>query len=299
MNDEISMELSKGEIMDRYVKKFLNRIAYKEAVEMLEFSNTLIKEVEDILFELDLNNRAAVDLLSDLQHLLDKFVNNNLSNFSMFEGRFESDSREQLLNFLSTLVSDEKQWIINNKSSNKLASNVRRCILKILNAITDFQNNQIVDIDNLIEILRREFPVNEENERNQVFLSHAYMDRVYTLGLFLYFYDKDIYLYIDWMHQAQGLLTKKIKNNLLSAINNSAQLLFLRTLNSELGLQGGSRQIREWCAWEIGTFDYKSNNASSEGFYIDRYRQNRQVKSRSQLIQDYQPLRAIKNGRLY
>lgn len=299
MNDEISMELSKGEIMDRYVKKFLNRIAYKEAVEMLEFSNTLIKEVEDILFELDLNNRAEVDLLSDLQHLLDKFVNNNLSNFSMFEGRFESDSREQLLNFLSTLVSDEKQWIINNKSSNKVASIVRRCILKILNAITDFQNNQIVDIDNLIEILRREFPVNEENERNQVFLSHAYMDRVYTLGLFLYFYDKDIYLYIDWMHQAQGLITKKIKNNLLSAINNSAQLLFLRTLNSELGLQGGSRQIREWCAWEIGTFDYKSNNVSGEGFYIDRYRQNRQVKSRSQIIRDYQPLRAIKNGRLY
>lgn len=299
MNDDISVELSKGEILDRYVKKFLNRIAYKEAVEMLEFSNALIKEVEDILFELDLNKRTPVDLLSDLQHLLDKFVNNNLSNFSMFERRTESDSRERLLKFLSVLVFDEKQWIINNKGSNKLASNIRRCILKILNAITEFQNDQIVDIDNLIEILQREFPVNEEHKRNQVFLSHAYIDKIYTLGLFLYFYDKDIYLYIDWMHQAQGLLTKKLKHNLITAINNSAQLLFLRTLNSELGLQGGDRQIRQWCAWEIGTFDYKSNNTRSEGFYIDRYRQNRQVKSRSQLIQDYQPLREIKNGRLY
>lgn len=296
MNDEISMELSKGEILDRYVKKFLNRIAYKEGIEMLEFSNSLIKEVEDILFELDLKNREPEDLLSELQQLLDKFVNSDRSNFSMFEGRFESDSREQLLKVLSTLVSDEKRWI-KNKGSNKLASNIRRCILKILNAITEFQNNQIVDIDNLIEILRREFPVNEENRRNQVFLSHAYIDRVYTLGLFLYFYDKGIYLYIDWMHQEQGLITQKIKSNLLLAINNSAQLLFLRTLNSELGLQGGSRQIRQWCAWEIGTFDYKSNNTRSEGFYIDRY--NRQVKSRSRLIQDYQPLRAIKNGRLY
>ena len=299
MNDDISVELSKGEILDRYVKKFLNRIAYKEAVEMLEFSNALIKEVEDILFELDLNKRTPVDLLSDLQHLLDKFVNNNLSNFSMFERRTESDSRERLLKFLSVLVFDEKQRIINNKGSNKLASNIRRCILKILNAITEFQNDQIVDIDNLIEILQREFPVNEEHKRNQVFLSHAYIDKIYTLGLFLYFYDKDIYLYIDWMHQAQGLLTKKLKHNLITAINNSAQLLFLRTLNSELGLQGGDRQIRQWCAWEIGTFDYKSNNTRSEGFYIDRYRQNRQVKSRSQLIQDYQPLREIKNGRLY
>lgn len=296
MNDEISMELSKGEILDRYVKKFLNRIAYKEGIEMLEFSNSLIKEVEDILFELDLKNREPEDLLSELQQLLDKFVNSDRSNFSMFEGRFESDSREQLLKVLSTLVSDEKRWI-KNKGSNKLASNIRRCILKILNAITEFQNNQIVDIDNLIEILRREFPVNEENRRNQVFLSHAYIDRVYTLGLFLYFYDKGIYLYIDWMHQEQGLITQKIKSNLLLAINNSAQLLFLRTLNSELGLQGGSRQIRQWCAWEIGTFDYKSNNTRSEGFYIDRY--NRQVKSKSLLIQDYQPLRAIKNGRLY
>ena len=283
MNDEISTELSKGEILDRYVKKFLNRISYKEGIEMLEFSNSLIKEVEDILFELDLKNREPGDLLSELQQLLDKFVNNDRSNFTMFEGRFESDSSEQLLKFLSTLVSDEKQWI-KNKGSNKLASNIRRCILKILNAITDFQNTQIVDIDNLIEILRREFPVNEENMRNQVFLSHAYIDRAYTLGLFLYFYDKGIYLYIDWMHQAQGLLTKKLKHNLITAINNSAQLLFLRTLNSELGLQGGSRQIREWCAWEIGIFDYKSNNTRSEGFYIDRYRQNRQVKSRSQLI---------------
>lgn len=299
MNDEISAELSKGEILDRYVKKFLNRIADKEGIEMLEFSNTLIKEVEDILFELDLKNSEPIDLLNDLQQLLNKFVNNNLSNLSMFERRFESDSIEQLLKFLLTLVSDEKQWIINNKGSNKLASNIRRCSLKILNAITDFQNNQIVDIDNLIEILRREFPVNEENRRNQVFLSHAYIDRVYTLGLFLYFYDKGIYLYIDWMHQSQGLFTRNLKHNLIAAINNSAQLLFLRTLNSELGLQGGSRQIREWCAWEIGTFDYKSNNTSSEGFYIDRYRQNRQVKSRSKLIQDYQPLRAIKNGRLY
>lgn len=112
MNDEISAELSKGEILDRYVKKFLNRIADKEGIEMLEFSNTLIKEVEDILFELDLKNSEPIDLLNDLQQLLNKFVNNNLSNLSMFERRFESDSIEQLLKFLLTLVSDEKQWII-------------------------------------------------------------------------------------------------------------------------------------------------------------------------------------------
>ncbi|MFU2164872.1 hypothetical protein ACMZ6Z_08870 [Streptococcus pluranimalium] len=299
MNDELSIELSRGKIIDNYVTKFFNRLNYHSEIEELDFSSNLIDGVEDVLFSLDSNDRLPEDLLSELQYLLGGFVNDNLENYYNLKSQSEFTHREKLLEVLSKLIYDEKKWVKYNQNSKKLTSNIRRCILKVLDAITEFQNAQIVYTDNLIEILNSEYPITQVNRNNQVFLSHAYVDRIYTLGLFLYFYDKGIYLYIDWMHQAQGLLTKKIKNNLLSAINNSAQLLFLRTLNSELGLQGGSRQIREWCAWEIGTFDYKSNNASSEGFYIDRYRQNRQVKSRSQLIQDYQPLRAIKNGRLY
>lgn len=292
MNDEISVELFKGEILERYVKKFLDKMKNRRAVEMLEVSNALIKGVEDILFELDWDKRAPLDLLLDLQSLLD----DSLLNSTVLWGEFKSDSGEQLLEVLKKLSKDVEQLRINNKGSNKIISNIRRYIEKILDAITHFQNNQILDIDNLTEILQREFPMNKEH--NQVFLSHAYIDRTYTLGLFLYFYDKDIYLYVDWMHQTQGLLTKKLKYNLITAIHDSAQLLFLRTLNSELGLQGGKREIREWCAWEIGTFDYKSRNTEKKGFYIERFRNNRQRKSRSQLIMDYQPLRAIKNGML-
>ena len=80
MNNEISMELSKGEILDRYVKKFLNRIAYKEGIEMLEFSNTLIKEVEDILFELDLNSSydSYISLVSleEFKQVYTKYIDN-------------------------------------------------------------------------------------------------------------------------------------------------------------------------------------------------------------------------------
>jgi hypothetical protein len=101
------------------------------------------------------------------------------------------------------------------------------------------------------------------------------------------------------MHHPKNPKTKKLKNNLMREIQNSKQLLFLRTLNSELALQGGKRQIREWCAWEIGTFDFKTNGLDRSRFYIDRFRQNRQSKSRSQLIQDFQPLLGIKNGSLF
>ncbi|HHT7733867.1 TPA: hypothetical protein ACT2FU_000521 [Streptococcus suis] len=296
MGYELAKELSKGEIIDKYVIDFLSKTDYRVTIEGLEFSNSLIKEVEDILFELDLENREPVDLLSALHRYLDKFVyDNRLRDYQIKEG---FNNRVKLIKALSLLVSDEKQWVMHNLDSKKQTSNIRRCILKVLNAITDFQNNQIVGMDNLIEILQREFPMREEMKRDQVFLSHAYLDRVLTLGLFLYFYDKGIYLYIDWMHQGKGLSTKNIKGNLIPTINNSSQILFLRTLNSELGLQGGNRQIREWCAWEIGSFDNKSNGSTSERFYIDRFRQNKKVRSRSPLIQDYQPLRAIINGRL-
>ncbi|HEL1619794.1 TPA: hypothetical protein TXL63_001653 [Streptococcus suis] len=298
MSYELGTELFKGEILDKYVMNFLSNTENQESIEMLNFSNSLIKEVEAILASIDSQDYISVRVLYDLQNLLDKFVNDNRSSDYQLRGRYSSN-KEKLLNTLSKMVLDEKQWITHNQESKKLASNIRRCILKVLNAVTEFQNEQLLDMDNLIEIIKREFPIDNGKSKNQVFLSHAYVDRAYTLGLFLFFYSKGIYLYIDWMHQGKGLSSKKIKNNLIPAINNSSQLLFLRTLNSELGLQGGNRLIREWCAWEIGTFDFKSRGQSSEGFYINRYRQNNQVKSRSSLIQDYQPLKSIQNGRLY
>ena len=176
---------------------------------------------------------------------------------------------------------------------------IRRIISKVLDAITDYQNDQIKEIDAIVQIINENYSNTDANKRNQVFLSHAFVDRLYTLGLFLYFFEQNVYLYVDWMHQPKNSKTKKLKGNLIQEINNSVQLLFLRTLNSELALQGGKRQIREWCAWEIGTFDYKTNGLDKSRFYINRFRQNKQSKSRSQLIQDFQPLRGIQNGSLY
>lgn len=201
---------------------------------------------------------------------------------------------------LSVKNNAEKRSSIENKKR-KIKIDIRRIISKVLDTITELQNEKIKDIgiDVIVKIIRENDKYKDLENKNRVFLSHAFVDKLYTLGLFLYFYDQNVYLYVDWMHQPKNSKTKKLKDNLIQEIKKSDQLLFLRTLNSELALQGGKRQIREWCAWEIGTFDYKTNGLDESRFYIDRFRQNKQSKSRSQLIQDFQPLVGIKNGSLY
>lgn len=59
-------------------------------------------------------------------------------------------------------------------------------------------------------------------------------------------------------------ITKKI---LEDELNRSKQLLFLRTINSELRIRG-NHNIRRWCSWEIGNFYTKH---SDEKYYTSFY----------------------------
>ena len=124
----------------------------------------------------------------------------------------------------------------------------------------------------------------------KVFLSHAYTDQPVTMSLFKYLYKNNIYLYVDWMHNTK-MQTLKLKNSLIRELNSSHQILFLRTLNSELKLRGGNNQIRQWCAWEIGCFDcinqYNNNNKFYFNVYIDS------TTPRSDLIDGYKPMTRI------
>lgn len=49
-----------------------------------------------------------------------------------------------------------------------------------------------------------------------------------------------------------------VKNMLQTRLEESSQLLFLRTLNSELDIQGKQMQ-RPWCAWKLGNFYRKES----------------------------------------
>lgn len=306
--NQLSRDLSKGVILDKYVIEFLNnyKSSFEQTVDIIMNSNRFVKELEDILFFLDSNEielMSVTDGLYRLRRTL-KLEYDRLRSDQDFDNKDSKKLMAEIPSYLRRVdeLEDELYDLIgrdSEKNKRKIEMDIRRIISKVLDAITDYQNDQIKEIDAIVQIINENYSNTDANKRNQVFLSHAFVDRLYTLGLFLYFFEQNVYLYVDWMHQPKNSKTKKLKGNLIQEINNSVQLLFLRTLNSELALQGGKRQIREWCAWEIGTFDYKTNGLDKSRFYINRFRQNKQSKSRSQLIQDFQPLRGIQNGSLY
>lgn len=292
--NDLAMKLSKGEILDKYVMEFLKINGLNDSIQAIELSNELIKTVERILFLLDSNEVDMRELIFDLNRAFDW----ELYPFVKFLRSMNYKNAEKLIDVVLSWSANEKKWKNVEVNNGKIESEMRRTISKVLDAITEYQNYQTKDMDRIIDILREQYPKTNKDLKNQVFLSHAFVDQLYTLGLFLYFHVHNVYLYIDWMHQDKNSKTKKLKYNLIKEIKNSNQLLFLRSLNSELALQGGKRQIREWCAWEIGTFDYKSNSTYDK-YFIDRYRRNKKSKSRSQLIQDFLPFKYIQNARLY
>ena len=123
----------------------------------------------------------------------------------------------------------------------------------------------------------------------KVFLSHAYTDQPFTISLFKYLYKKHIYLYVDWMHNTK-MQTLNLKDSLIRELSSSHQILFLRTLNSELKLRGGNNQIRQWCAWEIGCFDC-INQYNNNKFYFNVYIDS--TTPRSDMIDGYKPMTGI------
>lgn len=123
----------------------------------------------------------------------------------------------------------------------------------------------------------------------QTFLSYAYYDKAITIGLFIYFWINGGFLYVNWMWSGVNQNTSITKNQLDKELNNSSQLLFLRTLNSELDYYD-SPQIRQWCSWEIGNYYTKNKNKK---FYVNFY--GNPIKA-SDLLYSFRPLTKVTNG---
>lgn len=139
----------------------------------------------------------------------------------------------------------------NKHGQSENEKDLRKLFSHMIKALCNFDNKIMEEPGFFIEQKERE-------DRPQVFLSHAYQDKTYTLALFEYFYKKGIYLYIDWMHNGVLKDGRILKDELKRQINQSSQLLFIRTTNSELDIQG-KHYIRPWCSWELGNF-YNSKN---------------------------------------
>lgn len=129
---------------------------------------------------------------------------------------------------------------------------------------------------------------------NKVFLSYAFDDRLFALSLFFYLKRKGIFLYVDWIFSPEFKDGVHIKNNLLSHLNNCKQLLFLRTINSELGISN-NRYIRGWCSWELGNF--YNINGGTDKYYISLYRSKNKHRKNKQL-DGMSPLNEIKYSKL-
>lgn len=154
----------------------------------------------------------------------------------------------------------------------------------LLNAIAEYQE----------EVIKANFIKTEDIShirfgKNQTFLSYAYYDKGLTQALFYYFWLRSGFLYVNWMWNgvnSNSSITKKI---LEDELNRSNQLLFLRTINSELRTPG-NHNIRQWCSWEIGNFYTKH---SDEKYYTSFYDT---IEVKNDILDTFKPMKEVVNG---
>ena len=169
-------------------------------------------------------------------------------------------------------------------------ANSRNLFNQILRALGEFNHNYFPNgtIPGPIDEVER-------GDKPQVFLSHAYDDRLFAAVLFKYFYNNGIYLYVDWMHNGPQKDGIKLKSILERELENSVQLLFLRTINSELNIQG-KQMLRSWCAWELGNFYRKDKD---QKFLLNLYSVERYGNSSNLQLHGLKLFTGINQGVLF
>lgn len=135
---------------------------------------------------------------------------------------------------------------------------------------------------------------------NKVFLSYAYIDKMYTLCLYFYMLSHNVNLYIDWLCSSGLKNGIEIKNNLSKELIKSNQFLFLRSPTSELRIRGNN-DIRGWCSWEMGMFYHMNLNGSSNKYYIDMYsnENDKKASNKSEQLDGLTRLTSVHLGKLH
>ena len=178
-------------------------------------------------------------------------------------------------------------YTIEKKIRNKKISNnnsFKYFFNYLLNAIAEYQD----------EVITENFIGNEDisyirSGKNQTFLSYAYYDKGLTQALFYYFWLRSGFLYVNWMWNGVNSNSSITKQILEDELNRSNQLLFLRTINSELGTTG-NYNIRQWCSWEIGNFYTKH---SDEKYYTNFYDTREEP---NDILDTFKPMKEVVHG---
>ena len=199
-------------------------------------------------------------------------------------------------NIKADFVKNSKNKYFNKKELEKIIESAsEKNIYYTFNSIVNFLNsigNKTIDKDNII-LDREKLKVKE----NQIFLSHAYTDKLYTFILFLYMQENDVFLYVDWIFNDKIDDGKILKEYLTRELKKSKQLLFLRTVNSELQIRG-SGVIRPWCTWELGNYYSIYSKDIENKFYIELYEKSNETKANNIQLDGISPLTDIVKGTL-
>ena len=225
-----------------------NGIYTSDQITVLKVNVEILSGIEELFL--------SQDEFPEQKEIKDPIILNTLrNNMSKIRESLETDKEaNRLLSKLDKFVNDYA-----NKREDE-AQNSRNLFNKIINELGVYNSKPLKDGE-------MPTPNREKEGKVQVFLSHAYDDKLYAWALFEYFYSRGIYLYVDWMHHKKMVDGIKLKMDLQKELDGSKQLLFLRTINSELDIQG-KQMLRSWCAWELGNF-YR--NKRGEKYIINLY----------------------------
>lgn len=300
-------ELSRSNLF-KFLKLKLNKKDNDEFLLLLQINIDIIKNIEEKFSVIEHENKEddfEFDIILN-QNILD--VEENLNQYKHLE-QYNNKSKIEFKK-ISRLLDKIKKEIINTKSNygdiNLYKFNrVLKLLMEFNNSFFKIKNYSSFDIEELLLDFRNDVDDgngnSEEKKLVNGFLSYAYDDKLYTLSLYLYFHLNGIKLYVDWIHnreQSSGFVLKNILNN---ALEESKYFIFLRSINSELNING-KNYVRPWCSWEMGNF-YNENQPRILGkkYLINLYDLNLHdlyINNNMQLHGFY-ILERVDNGTLY
>ncbi|KXT60080.1 hypothetical protein SORDD05_01247 [Streptococcus oralis] len=169
--------LSKGVILDEYVIKFLREHNLNSFARLAEFSNEVVKELENILFLIDSNEIDLIEVVRKLEDALlyfqnitfvydfdNKDVQKLLVEISswldkeqklLVEIELLSYNEKKLLEQSLSVKNNDKKWSNIENKKRKIKTDIRRIISKVLDTIAELQNEQIedIEIDDIVRII--------------------------------------------------------------------------------------------------------------------------------------------------
>ncbi len=233
---------------------------YSFAANNLRNVNLRFKDIGEVIYAL----RESAIFLAEIE----KITGTERQYFDFIEiyRSISKNTNQELMFYVSSAY--QKRLEMNEKKREKDKDSFDEMFSAILSAVIKYQN-KVIDRNYLFEENKREQFTTDNSEIVRTFLSYAYDDKGLSLSLFVYFLLNGGFLYVDWMWNSKADNCAVLKNKLDEELDNSNQLLFLRTAASELKIRG-NHTVRQWCSWEIGNYYTKNkHNKYVLAFYDD------------------------------